>query len=209
MRKIVGTVFVSLDGVMQAPGGVNEDITGGFAHGGWQFKFPDPAADATLGATFDGYDLLLGRRTYDIFASFWPEQSGDDPIAAKLNAVPKFVASRTLTDPSWAGTTVIADVANEVRATKERFDEIHVIGSGDLVDSLLAANLVDRLNLYVYPLTLGSGKRLFGTATIPAAFSLVQQPITFPKGAIALVYEHTGEPVTGVDISQLDSPVVE
>ena len=195
-------LFITLDGVYQAPGGPDEDREGGFEYGGWQGAYFDDESGAVIGAGIDRIDaLLLGRKTYDIFASFWPEQSGDDPIAAKLNAVPKFVASRTLTDPSWAGTTVIADVANEVRATKERFDEIHVIGSGDLVDSLLEANLVDRLNLYVYPLTLGTGKRLFGAATIPAAFSLVQQPIAFPKGAIALVYEHPGEPVRGIDIS--------
>ena len=198
-------LFITLDGVYQAPGGPDEDREGGFEYGGWQGAYFDDESGAVIGAGIDRIDaLLLGRKTYDIFASFWPEQSGDDPIAAKLNAVPKFVASRTLTDPSWAGTTVIADVANEVRATKERFDEIHVIGSGDLVDSLLEANLVDRLNLYVYPLTLGTGKRLFGAATIPAAFSLVQQPISVPKGAIALVYEHTGEPVTGIDISNLE-----
>ena len=88
MRKIVGTVFVSLDGVMQAPGGVNEDITGGFAHGGWQFKFPDPAADATLGATFDGYDLLLGRRTYDIFAAYWPYVEGEEASLGELLRAP-------------------------------------------------------------------------------------------------------------------------
>jgi dihydrofolate reductase len=205
MGILAADLFITLDGVYQAPGGPDEDREGGFEYGGWQGAYFDDESGAVIGAGIDRIDaLLLGRKTYDIFASFWPEQSGDDPIAAKLNAVPKFVASRTLTDPSWAGTTVIADVANEVRATKERFDEIHVIGSGDLVDSLLEANLVDRLNLYVYPLTLGTGKRLFGAATIPAAFSLVQQPIAFPKGAIALVYEHTGEPVTGIDISNLE-----
>lgn len=203
-------LFITLDGVYQAPGGPDEDREGGFEYGGWQGPYFDDESGAVIGAGIDRIDaLLLGRKTYDIFAAFWPVQSADDPVAAKFNAVPKLVASHTLTDPSWAGTTVVTDVATEVAAAKERFDEIHVIGSGDLVDSLLAANLVDRLNLYVYPLTLGTGKRLFGTATIPAAFSLVQQPITFPKGAIALVYEHTGEPVTGVDISQLDSPVVE
>jgi len=198
-------LFITLDGVYQAPGGPDEDREGGFEYGGWQGAYFDDESGAVIGAGIDRIDaLLLGRKTYDIFAGFWPEQSADDPIAAKFNAVPKLVASHTLTDPSWDGTTVITDVAAEVRAAKERFDEIHVIGSGDLVDSLLAANLVDRLNLYVYPLTLGSGKRLFGTATIPAAFSLVQQPIAFPKGAIALVYEHTGEPVTGIDISNLE-----
>jgi len=204
MRLTLHT-FLTLDGVMQAPGGPEEDTSGGFRYGGWTVPHSDDVSGKMLLEQMADADaFLLGRKTYDIFAGYWPEQSADDPTAAKLNGVPKLVASHTLTDPSWADTAVITDVANEVRAAKERFDEIHTIGSGDLVDSLLAANLVDRLNLYVYPLTLGTGKRLFGTATIPAAFSLVQQPITFPKGAIALVYEHTGEPVTGVDISTME-----
>jgi len=198
-------LFVTLDGVYQAPGAPDEDREGGFEYGGWQGAHFDDESGAYIGAGIDRLDaLLLGRKTYDIFAAFWPNQAADDPIAAKFNAVPKFVASHTLSDPSWAGTTVVADAASDVRAVKERFDEIHVIGSGDLVDSLLEAELVDRLNLYVYPITLGSGKRLFGTHTIPAAFSLVQQPIAFPKGAIALVYEHTGSPVTGIDISRME-----
>ncbi|HEU0181530.1 MAG TPA: dihydrofolate reductase family protein [Agromyces mariniharenae] len=204
MGMLAVDLFITLDGVYQAPGGPEEDPEHGFEYGGWQAPYLDDESGAVIGAGIDRIDaLLLGRKTYDIFAGFWPRQGAEDPIAGKFNAVPKFVASHTLTDPSWAGTTVITDVANEVRAVKERFDEIHVIGSGDLVGSLLEANLVDRLNLYVYPLTLGTGKRLFDRGTIPAAFSLVQQPIAFPKGAIALVYEHTGEPVTGIDISEL------
>jgi dihydrofolate reductase len=198
-------LFITLDGVYQAPGGPDEDREGGFDYGGWQGAYFDDESGAVIGAGIDRIDaLLLGRKTYDIFAGFWPERGADDPVAVKFNAVPKYVASRTLADPSWAGTTVVADVATEVRAIKERFDEIHVIGSGDLVNSLLEADLVDRLNLYVYPLTFGTGKRLFGAGTIPAAFSLVQQPIAFPKGAIALVYERAGAPVTGIDISELE-----
>ena len=123
-------------------------------------------------------------------------------IAAKFNALPKFVVSRSLTDPAWEGTTALSDVA-EVRALKDRFDEIHVIGSGDLTRSLLEADVVDRLNLFLHPLALGSGKRLFADGTgVPAAFRLAQPPQAFPKGVIALVYEPAGEPVTGVDISQ-------
>ena len=204
MGMLAVDLFITLDGVYQAPGGPGEDDSGGFTLGGWSVNYWDERMREVMTEAMSvPFDLLLGRKTYDIFAGFWPRQGADDPIAGKFNAVPKFVASHTLTDPSWAGTTVITDVANEVRAVKERFDEIHVIGSGDLVGSLLEANLVDRLNLYVYPLTLGTGKRLFDRGTVPAAFSLVQQPIAFPKGAIALVYEHTGEPVTGIDISEL------
>lgn len=116
--------------------------------------------------------------------------------------MPKFFVSRTLTDPSWAGTTVVTDVATEVRAFKDRFEEVHVIGSGNLVTTLLREGLVDRLNLVLYPLVLGSGKRIFGDGTVPAAFTPVQAPRAFPKGVVSLVYERAGDPVTGVDVSQ-------
>ena len=200
MGKLEVDLFITLDGVYQAPGGPDEDREGGFSFGGWQAPYIDEESGVVIGAGIDRIDaLLLGRKTYDIFAGYWPDQ-GDDPIAVKFNAVPKFVASRTLTDPTWQGTTVLSDVATEVRAIKERFDEIHVIGSGDLVRSLLAADLVDRLNLYLYPITFGSGKRLFDAGTVPAAFALAQQPIAFPKGAVSLVYERAGVPVTGVEM---------
>jgi len=197
-------LFITLDGVYQAPGGPDEDREGGFEFGGWQAPYFDGESGEAIGAGIDRMDaLLLGRKTYDIFAAFWPNAGEDDPIAVKFNSMPKFVVSHSLTDPSWEGTTVLSDVA-EVRALKDRFNDIHVIGSGDLARSLLAEDLVDRLNLYLYPLTFGSGKRLFADGTgVPAAFSLAQPPQAFPKGAISLVYERAGEPVTGVDISQL------
>jgi dihydrofolate reductase len=192
-------LFITLDGVYQAPGGPEEDSTGGFGYGGWQAPYFDDESGAMIGAGIDRLDaLLLGRTTYDIFAGYWPNQP-DNPIAAKLNAVPKFVASRTLTDASWAGTTVVSDVATEVRALKDRFLEIHVIGSGALTRSLIAADLVDRLNLYLYPVVFGAGKRLFD-GTVPAAFRLAEQPVAFPKGALSLVYERAGLPVTGIAI---------
>ena len=196
-------LFLTLDGVYQAPGGPGEDRAGGFELGGWQGAYFDDESGATIGAGIERIDaLLLGRRTYDIFAGYWPEHADADPIAAKFNTVPKFVVSRTLTDPSWEGTTVLTEVAAEVRALKDRFDEIHVIGSGDLVRTLLREDLVDRLNLLLYPLVLGSGKRVFGDGTVPAAFTLAQPPRAFPKGAVSLVYERAGDPVTGVDVSQ-------
>lgn len=196
-------LFLTLDGVYQAPGGPDEDRAGGFELGGWQGTYFDDESGATIGAGIERIDaLLLGRRTYDIFAGYWPEHADADPIAAKFNTVPKFVVSRTLTDPSWEGTTVLTEVAAEVRALKDRFGEIHVIGSGDLVRTLLREDLVDRLNLLLYPLVLGSGKRVFGDGTVPAAFTLAQPPRAFPKGAVSLVYERAGDPVTGVDVSQ-------
>ena len=191
-------LFITLDGVYQAPGGPEEDVEGAFEYGGWQAPYFDDESGAVIGAGIDRLDaLLLGRKTYDIFAGFWPNM-GDDPIAVKFNAVPKFVASRTLTDPDWQGTTVVSDVATEVRALKDRFDEIHVIGSGALLPSLLEADLVDRLNLYLYPIAFGTGKRIFGTGTVPAAFELAEQPVVFPKGAVSLFYERAGVPVTGI-----------
>ncbi|WP_426119566.1 dihydrofolate reductase family protein [Kocuria sp. LHG3120] len=196
-------LFLTLDGVYQAPGGPDEDRAGGFDLGGWQGAYFDDESGATIGAGIERIDaLLLGRRTYDIFAGYWPDHSDADPIAATFNTVPKFVVSRTLTDPSWEGTTVLTEVAAEVRALNDRFDEIHVIGSGDLVRTLLREDLVDRLNLLLYPLVLGSGKRVFGDGTVPAAFTLAQPPRAFPKGAVSLVYERAGDPVTGVDVSQ-------
>ncbi len=203
MGIISADLFLTLDGVYQAPGGPDEDRGGGFEFGGWQGAYSDDAVGDAISAGIERMDaLLLGRRTYDIFAAYWPDKGQDFPIAAKLNAVPKFVVSRSLTDPAWEGTTALADVAG-VRALKERFDEIHMIGSGDLTRSLLEADLVDRLNLFLYPLTLGAGKRLFADGTgVPAAFRPAQPPQGFPKGATWLVYERAGDPITGIDLSQ-------
>ena len=202
MGIISADLFITLDGVFQAPGGPDEDHEGGFELGGWQGAYFDDESGEVIGAGIDRLDaLLLGRKTYDIFAGYWPNQS--DPIAQKFNAIPKFVVSRTLTDPSWEGTTVLTDVATDVRGLKDRFNDIHVIGSGELVRSLVAEDVLDRLNLYVYPITLGSGKRLFD-GIVPAAFTLAEPPRAVPKGAISLVYERAGVPVTGIDISQVE-----
>lgn len=201
MGIIVADMFLTLNGVYQGPGGPEEDPSGGFEFGGWQAPYGDDETGASIMEGIDRLDaLLLGRRTYDIWASYWPVQSESNPIAAKFNAVPKFVASRTLKEPGWAGTTVIADPAREVPALKERFAEIHTIGSGDLVQSLVAADLVDRLNLLLYPIAFGTGKR-FLESTAPAAFTLVQPARTFPGGAVGLLYERAGVPVTGIEIT--------
>ncbi len=200
MGIVVVDLFITLDGVYQAPGGPEEDPSEGFEYGGWQAPYLDDESGAFIGAGIDRLDaLLLGRKTYDIFADYWPEHT-DTQVGAKFEEVPKFVASRTLTDPKWSGTTVISDVETGIPALKERFDEIHVIGSGALARSLLAVDLVDRLNLFLYPIAFGSGKRLFDTGAVPAAFSLAQQPIAFPKGAVSLVYQRAGVPVTGLQM---------
>lgn len=202
MGTISVDLFLTLDGVYQAPGGPDEDRSGGFEFGGWQAAYDDDESGEAIGAGIRRMDaLLLGRKTYDIFAEYWPKHD-EIWVGEKFNAMPKFVVSRSLTDPSWEGTTALADVATEVAALKDEFEEIHVVGSGDLTRSLLAADLVDRLNLFVYPLTLGSGKRLFRDgAGLPAAFTMPQPPQGFPKGAVALAYERAGAPVIGTDIA--------
>ncbi|PQZ86990.1 deaminase [Arthrobacter sp. MYb227] len=194
-------LFITLDGVYQAPGGPEEDLSDGFELGGWQGAYFDDESGKAISAGIERMDaLLLGRRTYDIFASYWPHQGANNPIATKFNAIDKFVVSRSLTDPSWAGTTVLSELS-EVAALKEKYTDIHVVGSGDLARSLLREQIADRLNLYLYPLTLGSGKRLFAEGTgVPAAFHVAQPPVAFPKGSIALTYERAGLPVTGFDM---------
>lgn len=202
MGIIAADVFLTLDGVYQAPGGPEEDPSGGFPFGGWQGAYWSDEGGELVGADLARLDaLLLGRRTYDIFAAYWPHH--DDEIGTKFNSVPKFVVSRTLGEPEWAGTTVVRDPAAELAEVKARFEEMHVIGSGELTRALLAADLLDRLHLYVYPIVLGRGRRLFD-GVVPAAFRLTEPAQTLPKGAVSLVYERAGEPVTGIDLGELD-----
>jgi dihydrofolate reductase len=142
--------------------------------------------------------LLLGRKTYEIFANYWPTAPEDIPFTGLLNRVPKYVASRTLADPlAWQGSTLVAgDLAASVAAFKERHDEVHVIGSLDLVQSLLRDGLVDRMNLWLYPLLLGSGKQVFAGGTVPTALRLTDS-VTYPSGTIHLGYETAGVPTYG------------
>ncbi|ADX73846.1 deaminase [Pseudarthrobacter phenanthrenivorans] len=191
MGIIVANLFLTLDGVYQAPGGREEDSEGGFAFGGWQAPVSDDESEAAIEAEINKIDaLLLGRKTYDIFAAYWPHQSGD--IGGTLNRVPKFVVSTTLSDPAWAGTSVLPD-PGEAGRLRDEFDEVHMFGSGALIRSLLAENVLDRLHLWLYPVTLGQGKRLFDAGTIPATFRLAEPARSFPKGAVSLVYERAGD----------------
>ena len=191
MGSIIANMFLTLDGVYQGPGGREEDPSDGFEFGGWQAPVSDDEAGAAIGAEIERIDaLLLGRKTYDIFAAFWPRQSDD--IGNRFNRVPKFVVSNTLTHPSWEGTTVLPDAPAAGRL-REEYDEVHTFGSGVLIRSLLAADVLDRLHLYLYPLTLGQGKRLFADGTLPATFRLLQPAHTFPEGAVSLVYERAGK----------------
>lgn len=191
MGIIVANLFLTLDGVYQAPGGREEDAEGNFAFGGWQAPVSDDEAGAAIGEEIAKIDaLLLGRKTYDIFAAYWPHQS--DEIGGTLNRVPKFVVSKGLTSPGWEGTTVLPD-ATAAGRLRDEYGEVHMFGSGVLIRSLLAANVLDRLHIWLYPVTLGQGKRLFDAGTIPASFRLAEPARSFPKGAVSLVYERAGE----------------
>ncbi|MET8834147.1 dihydrofolate reductase family protein [Micromonospora sp. NPDC004540] len=199
MGKLVVTEFVTLDGVAQAPGQPDEDRAGGFTHGGWQAPLLDHESGDAMFEQARGMDaLLLGRRTYEIFAGYWPTAPAEIPFTGLLNRVPRYVASRTLHEPlDWAGSTLLGgDLEESVAALKDRHDTIHVIGSLDLVQSLLRLGVVDRLNLWLYPLTLGSGKRLFAQGTVPAAFRLAGA-VTHAGGTLQLTYETAGVPTYG------------
>jgi dihydrofolate reductase len=196
MGILIVTEFMTLDGVAQAPGGLDEDREGGFTHGGWQAPVADPESGAVIFEEARSMDaLLLGRKTYEIFADYWPEASPEVPFTDLLNGVPKYVASRTLAGPfAWPRSTLIdGELAENVTTLKDRHDEVHVIGSLDLVQSLLRSGLVDRLHLWLYPLLLGSGKRVFADGTVPAALRLTES-VTYPKGALHLIYETAGVP---------------
>ena len=199
MGKLIVTEFVTLDGVAQAPGGPDEDRDDGFAHGGWQAPLMDEEAGSVMFEQARSMDaLLLGRKTYEIFANYWPTAPEEIPFTSLLNGVPKYVASRTLAGPlDWRGSTVVGEsIAEGVTALKERHVEVHVIGSLNLVQSLLRYSLVDRLNLWQYPVLLGSGKHVFADGTVPTALRLIES-VTYPSGTLHLTYDTAGTPTYG------------
>ncbi len=195
-RKIVGTVFQTLDGVMQAPGGPSEDPTGGFEFGGWQFGFPDEEAGEAIGASLQApYALLLGRRTYDIFASYWPYQESDDengPIARDFNAAEKFVMTHSDAPLEWPGSRRAAgfDALAEIRAGDG--PDLQIWGSSTLYPGLIERGLLDRLTVLTYPLVLGKGKRLFGEGTPPATLRLESGRVTSHGTAVATFVPELG-----------------
>ena len=194
MRKIVVLTFVTLDGVMQGPGGPTEDTSGDFAHGGWTVPYFDEALGETMGEQMGRpFDLLLGRKTFDIFASYWPRQS-ENPF----EEVTKYVVSNTLTEHSWQKSVFLAgDVVEKIRALKqEAGPDLQVHGSGLLIQTLLKHDLVDELWLKIFPVTVGAGKRLFGEGVIPAAFTLSETKVS-PSGVIIASYKRAGELKTG------------
>ena len=198
MEKLVAGTFLTLDGVMQAPGGPEEDPSGGFPHGGWSV----PYFDDRMGQLMDEWiqrasGFLLGRKTYEIFAAHWPHIH-DDPLANKLNAEPKYVASRTLQRVDWNHSTLLqGDVVEGVEKLKgESNGEIQIHGSGDLIQTLLKHNLIDEFRIWINPIVLGKGKRLFGEGTVPAALELVEtQRAT--TGSVLQVYRLAGKPTYG------------
>lgn len=194
MRKLVVGAFITVDGVMQGPGGPDEDRDGGFQHGGWSVNHWNAAMGEAMDEQMGSAGaLLLGRKTYDIFAAHWPRVSDEDPMAAKLNAMEKYVASRTLGAVTWNNSTLIqGDVAEGVRKLKEEpAGEIHVTGSSDLIQTLLKHDLVDEFVLWVFPVVLGAGKRLFGNGTIPGNLKRTETR-TFDTGVAIHRYERAG-----------------
>ncbi|MFH5821470.1 dihydrofolate reductase family protein [Georgenia sp. AZ-5] len=200
MRKVVMAAFLTLDGVMQAPGGPEEDTDGGFEYGGWTFPFADEEFGRIVTGTFaEMGGLLLGRRTYDIFAGYWPQHADpDDPVATALNDWPKYVASTTLTEPTWQNTTVLqGDVPEAVRELKEQDGgNLLIQGSSQLVQTLMAHDLVDEYRLITFPVVVGSGKRLFPDGCPARGLRMVESKTT-AAGAVYARYELAGEVRTG------------
>jgi dihydrofolate reductase len=194
--NLIVSEFLTLDGVMQAPGNPEEDRSGGFEHGGWQMPYLDEGAGNAISeglATAGGF--LLGRRTYELFAGFWPSQPDDDPIAAALNNLPKFVASTTLKEPlAWRNATLLqGDVAEAVTTLKQQpGKDLQVIGSGELAQTLMGQDLVDEYRLMLHPLVLGSGRRLFRDGNPRAALRLVDST-TSSTGVLILTYRPAKE----------------
>jgi len=200
MPKIVVNAFLTLDGVMQAPGAPEEDPEGGFQHGGWQAPYGDEVIGRMIvDGIKDADGFLLGRKTYDIFSSYWPKITDpNNPIATALNSRPKYVLSRSLERATWNNSSVLrGDAVAEIRKLRQQPGKtVHTWGSGDALQTLLKNDLIDEYRLFVYPLVLGSGKRLFAGGTVPAAFKQVES-ITTAKGPTYYRLERGGKPEYG------------
>lgn len=196
MRKIIVLEHISLDGVIQAPGGPEEDTSGGFAYGGWVAPYSDPVLGTALRKQMNQpFDLLLGRKTFDIWAPYWPQHADAWP---GVNTATKYVASNTLTASAWQPSVFLnGDIAEKVAKIKQQpGPDLHVWGSGHLLQTLIKHDLVDTFWLMIYPLTLSSGKRLFAEGTLPAAFKVTEGQVT-TKGVVVMNYERAGAITTG------------
>lgn len=198
MRKVIAAAFVSLDGVMQAPGGPEEDPAGGFEFGGWTFHHWDEVMGEAMGGTFNApFDLLLGRKTYDIFAAHWPYIEGGDPIAESFNAVTKYVATRSDRPLTWKNSVALRDAAADVKRLKQQDGPTLLIqGSSDLIQTLLANDLIDEFRLLVFPVVLGGGKKLFGKGRLPVGLKLTESKAS-TTGVIISTYVRDGGVTTG------------
>lgn len=197
MRKIIVLEHVSLDGVIQAPGGPDEDISDGFAYGGWSAPYANEIVGTLLRRQMNmPFDLLLGRKTYEIWAAYWPQHADVWPGA---NKAIKYVASNTMTSGAWEPSVFLSgDIAEKITQIKQQQGpDLHVWGSGDLIQTLIKHDLVDVFWLMIFPITLGSGKRLFADGTIPAAFKVTESAVA-PNGVIVVNYERAGAITTGV-----------
>ena len=200
MRKIITTTFVTLDGVMQAPGGPEEDKSGGFAYGGWQTAFPE---DEKLSSILNGFfgipfELLLGKTTYDIFSAYWPNAKTDLQVANPFNTTKKYVVSHESFEPSWNNSVCITgDVVSQIKKLKEQDGpDLWVWGSGNFIQTLLKHDLIDQMHLWIHPVTIGTGKRIFAEGTQAAGFKLVDSQIG-ATGIIFATYEPAGSLKTG------------
>src|SRR5512147_1459791 len=197
MRKIIVVSFVTLDGVIQAPGGPDEDASGSFKYGGWVHPFADETLGQAMIEQMSGQpDLLLGRKTYEIFAAFWPDHESDWP---GINKVRKYVASKTLSRTEWNNSVILkGNAADEIKKLKQQDGaDLHVYGSSNFVQTLLTHDLIDEFWLKIFPVTLGNGKRLFDKGTIPASFRMSKGSIS-PSGVIIASYARDGEVKTGL-----------
>ena len=193
MRKIIVLTFITLDGVMQAPGGPEEDTSGGFKYGGWSAPYGDAVSGNMMQKQMEPTDILLGRKTFEIFASYWPGHADYWP---GINSVTKYVLSNTMKESDWENSVFLTSVADIEKLKNSEGADIKVWGSGELVQLLLKHDLVDELWLKIYPILLGKGKKLYSDETIPAAFKLTESCVT-PSGVIFANYKRNGEVKTG------------
>ncbi|MDD5396657.1 MAG: dihydrofolate reductase family protein [Candidatus Moranbacteria bacterium] len=199
MRKIITTTFVTLDGVMQAPGGPEEDTSREFKYGGWTANYWDEIGGSVMSGFMKmPFDLLLGRKTYDIFASYWPDAKEDGEIKEKFNAAKKYVVSHEAKELAWNNSELITgDVAERIRELKKQDGpDLWVHGSGNLIQTLLKENLIDRMHVWIFPVVVGGGKRLFENGVPAQGLKLVDSK-TASTGVVIATYEPAGELVTG------------